>query len=339
MAKDGKIGIIGLGLIGGSLALALRERYDVLGCDSDPETENTARGAFCEIADIADMRGCKAVFVCVPVKDMSSALSRAYNALGDGTIITDVASVKTPFINSSGRYVGGHPMAGTERGGISAAKPHLFQNAYWVITGSGSDARTVCDIVRQTGALPVFMTAEEHDRAVAAFSHTPHAAAYAMTVAATENSASPIAGSGFLDSTRIAKSDEKFWTEVFLQNAQNVSDGIRALVAELEKLRAMIDGGERKALCDYLCAAKSKRIALDRADLGGDVLYVDLVDRVGEFERVTGAVSHAGINMKNIALVPARDGAGGALCLEFESAADREKAAAILYKYKTDRSE
>lgn len=332
MADKQKIGIVGLGLIGGSLALALGDRFAVYGYDADRSVRDFAEaGGYCKAADsLIGLKGSSVVFVCVPVSAMADVLRELNGVLGDETIITDVASVKQPFDGIGRRYVGGHPMAGTERGGIKAAKPHLFENAYWILTSRGKDADIVKDIVKSMGAIPLYMTAKDHDRAVALYSHVPHAAAYALTAAATDKAAAPIAGSGFLDTTRIAKSDGEFWSNVFSLNAQNVSCGIKSLIAELEKLNGMIERGESSAVKNYLDAARKKREALDRIDLGGEALYVDLIDRVGEFERVTGAVARAGISVKNIALVPGREGASGALRMEFETVDDRIKAQGVL---------
>lgn len=331
MAHKQTIGIIGLGMIGGSLALALKDRYAVVGYDIDDGVREYARANVCGVADsVADMRDCLVVFVCVPVAAMRETLVSVRAALGEGVIITDVASVKTPFAGVCTRYVGGHPMAGRERGGIEQAKAHLFENAYYCITDSGEDADIVRAVVEKTGAIPIFMTASEHDRAVSAFSHVPHAVAYASVTAALGESVQPIAGSGFMDSTRIAQSDERFWTEVFKLNRDNVRRGIKAVTAELDKIDGMLEGGDDAALIEYLAAARQKRIALNRVDLGGEELYVDLVDRIGEFERVTGALAHAGINVTNIALVPARTGANGALRLEFGSVADKLRAMRVL---------
>ncbi len=329
MAKS-KIGIIGLGMIGGSLAKAVGGVYDVLGYDINPETRDLAAKNVCEVVEPEKMSECEIIFVCVPLYAVQSTLDDLYALFGDKVILSDVGSVKLPFDKSRGRYVGGHPMAGTERGGIAASKPHLFQNAYWCVTGDGADAERVAAVIEATGAIPVKMTAAEHDRAVAAFSHTPHAVAYALVNSALDSSVSPIAGSGFLDATRIAQSDEKFWTEVFKLNRDNVLSGIDSVIDELKKLSDMIDKRDYDSVEEYLKSARSKRVALNRRDLGGEVLYVDLVDRIGEFERITGAIARGGINMKNIALVPSRDGAGGALRIEFECLSDKLDAQRIL---------
>lgn len=336
MAKR-KIGIIGLGMIGGSLAKALSDKFSVLGYDNDIATcEYAESNGFCVIAPPEKMGECEIVFVCVPLAVMQNTLDELHKAVGDKVILSDVGSVKQPFANSNGRYVGGHPMAGTERGGIKAAKAHLFQNAYWVITGEGEDAERVKEVVEATGAIPVKMTAEEHDRAVGEYSHTPHAVAYALVSSALGNGAAPIAGSGFLDMTRIAQSDEKFWTEVFKLNRDNVLSGISSVTSELNKISEMLSRRDYKSLESFISSARQGRAALNRPISSGEVLYVDLVDRIGEFERITGAIARAGINITGIALVPNRDGAGGALRLEFECLADKLKAKQILSTYETN---
>ena len=330
MKEKTKIGIIGLGLIGGSIALALSGDYAILGYDTDGATREYAKShGICEIVEPKEMRAAALIFVCVPVFCMAEALENARAAVGDKVVIADVASVKMPYAGLISGYVGTHPMAGTERGGIASAKKHLFENAYWVITDKGERADFVRAVIEKTGAKPLYMSAEEHDRTVAKYSHVPHAIAYALVTTATDG-AQPIAGSGFMDTTRIAASDERFWTEVFLNNGDNVSRGLGEVVAELNKIDGMIKSGDRDGLMKYLGAARVRRSALNRVDLGGEVLYVDLVDRIGEFERVTGAVARAGINLTNIALVPGREGASGALRLEFGSADDKTTAARVL---------
>ncbi|MCH5351633.1 MAG: prephenate dehydrogenase/arogenate dehydrogenase family protein [Clostridiales bacterium] len=325
-----RIGIIGLGLIGGSIALSLRGKFDIVGYDTDSFTCDYANSNnIARIVPIEEMTSCEAVFVCVPVSATSSALESVTKLLPD-VIVSDVASVKAPFEFIGGRYVGTHPMAGTEKGGIRAAKAHLFENAYWVITGSGKDADTVESIIKLTGAKPVRMTASEHDRAVSYFSHAPHAVAYALVSASVESGGSPIAGSGFFDTTRIAGSSGEFWSEVFKLNKDNVLSALGIIDGELSKIKSMLSSDDYDGLKAYMNAAKLKREALFCGGACGEALYVDLVDRIGEFERVTGKLAGAGINVASIALMPGREGAGGALRLEFENSTDRLRAAKAL---------
>lgn len=324
-----KVGIIGLGLIGGSIAYALRDKFDIVGYDTDAFTcEYVKNNNLARIVPIDGMTSCEVVFVCVPLAVTKTVLDNVTRLLPN-VIVADVSSVKMPFTLTGGRYVGTHPMAGTEKGGITAAKAHLFENAYWVITGSGSDADTVELIIKNTGARPIRMTAGEHDRAVAFFSHAPHAVAYAL-VSASVGDAPPIAGSGFFDTTRIAASSGEFWSEVFRQNKDNVLFSLDRIESELSKIKSLLSSDSYDELTSYMNAAKLKRDAVFYGEASGDALYVDLVDRIGEFERVTGKLASAGINVKSIALMPGREGAGGALRLEFENSADRLRAESAL---------
>lgn len=312
--------------------MSLADKYEIHGFDTDGGTRSVAteRGVCNVVNSVDELRVCDIVFVCVPVFAMREALSTARRALPDEVIIADVASVKAPFTGLISGYVGTHPMAGTERGGIFQAKAHLFQNAYWVITERGKAAECVKSVIEDTGAIPLVMSAKEHDRAVAEFSHVPHAVAYALVTAATGSGARPIAGSGFLDTTRIAQSDGKFWSTVFGSNTENIRNGIASVISELNDIDSMLADGDVAALEKYFSGARQKRLALNKTDLGGEALYVDLVDRVGEFERVTGAIARAGINVTNIALVAGREGASGALRLEFATAEERDLAAKVL---------
>ena len=206
----------------------------------------------------------------------------------------------------------------------------LFENAYWIITGSGNDSDTVEDIIIHTGAKPVRMKASEHDRAASFFSHAPHAAAYALVAASVEGGGTPTPGSGFYDTTRIAGSSGEFWSEVFKQNKDNVLFALGRIEKELDKIKALLGADRYDELASYMNAAKLKREAIFYGEASGEAIYVDLVDRIGEFERITGKLASAGINVKSIALMPGREGAGGALRLEFESGADALLAKAAL---------
>lgn len=332
MTDTRRIGIIGLGLIGGSIALSLGGKYDIVGFDTDEAACDIAakRGICTVVRSVKDMRDCAVVFVCVPVFAMREALVAARDVLPDDVTVADVASVKAPFEGLIAGYVGTHPMAGLERGGISQAKSNLFKSAYWVVTDKGEAADRVRKVIADTGATALYMSASEHDRAVARFSHVPHAIAYALVKSATDSGAQPIAGSGFLDTTRIAQSDGKFWATVFGLNAKHIRDGLSSMRAELAAIDGMLERGNIDELEKYFTCARNKRAALNKSDLGGEALYVDLVDRVGEFERVTGAIARAGINVTNIALVPGREGVSGALRLEFADANDKVAAARVL---------
>lgn len=243
------VGIVGLGLIGGSVALDLLDRgRKVVGFDADLEHLAGAAaagvrtlGSVGEVAQAADL-----VVVAVPPKAVASTLD-AVVAANPGVAVTDVASVKTPDALGLGaplppRYVGGHPMAGTERSGWSAARRGLLAGAAWMLTphdevdlGAFVD---VASLVLDLQARPVVVGMALHDLLVAAVSHAPHLLAFGLHAAATDAAGAAvdlIAGPSFRDATRVAASDPEFWAEVVDRNRT----AIRQVV---DRIQAWLDG-------------------------------------------------------------------------------------------------
>lgn len=258
------IGVVGLGLIGASLAMALKNDYCVVGCSRNPDTERDAlqNGMIDEIRALQEMRGVDCVVICTPLWTLEETMRAAYDAVGDSAIITDVGSVKGVLQGLPGRVVGGHPMAGNEKSGICAAQRDLFAGAtYCVVPYENSREEDVAFVERMAtaaGANPLRLSASEHDRLASLFSHMPHLAAYALAQSAPVFDAN-LAGSGFMDSTRIAGSDPKFWTEVFRRNRENVLNALDGHIAELTRLRTLLAQEDYDALQARLEEAKQKR--------------------------------------------------------------------------------
>lgn len=323
-----------MGLIGASLALALRGKYRIVGVDSDKSTCDYAlkHGIVEEIRTIESLRGVDCVIVCTPLKVLRDTVLRVYEAVGDGALITDAGSVKGNLLSLPGRIVGGHPMAGTEHSGIAHAKPHLFEHAYYCVVpyenSRSQDVETVCEIARAAGAEPVIISPIEHDEAVAAYSHAPHIAAYALSASAIGESAT-LAGSGFSDCTRIALSDPDFWAEVCRLNRENTLSALDKYISELNGMREALRGEDYGLLREKMRSAniKRKNLSLAREFDSSLTLTVDVLDEVGSIGAVTAAVMKAGVNIANIRILDSREGAPGALMLEF--ATRRDSAAAI----------
>ena len=164
-----RAGVIGLGLIGGSIALALKANgFHVVGIETDSDSLAYAlgNGIIDEAGGYGELIGAEVVFVCVPVSLTRETVEKAIAAAGENTLVTDVASVKGILDGVKGRFVGGHPMAGTEKSGITAARSHLFENAYYAIVKydgtSERDAEYLAGLVRLFKAKPMIMTADEH---------------------------------------------------------------------------------------------------------------------------------------------------------------------------------
>jgi prephenate dehydrogenase len=274
-----RLAVIGVGLIGGSFALALREAGavgSVVGIDSD--CSNLERAFSLEIIDeiATDARGAVStadvVFVSVPACSISSVVREIAPALLSGCIVTDGGSVKASIVREcdalipSGRsFIGGHPIAGTEHSGPAAAFAGLFKGRRCVLTPSQySDADallTVSKLWSAAGADVCCMEPEHHDRIFAEISHLPHAVAYALVHAVGsadvegENVLSYSAG-GFKDFTRIASSDPAMWRDIALMNRDALLASIDGFSASLAELRKRIDCGDQAGLTEFFTTAK-----------------------------------------------------------------------------------
>lgn len=335
MENKGKIGIIGLGLIGGSIAIALRDKYRIVGMTKNPDTLEYAlrENIVHETAkSYEELRGCDAVIVCTPLSLVRRTVAELYEVLGDSVIISDVGSVKGMLGGMKGRIIGGHPMAGTEQSGIRAAKERLLENAYYILVdmnGNPDDLNFMCEVVEDCGSKPVIMSAAQHDELVAKISHLEHIAAYSLVNSAISGS-EEIVGSGFMDTTRIASSAPEFWNTVVELNRQNVLNETNNYIHTLTEVRDKIERGED--LTEFFARAKQKRDALkyQKRYTTSYVLYADVPDCVGSIVGVLDLLAKAGLSISNLSVMNSREGAGGALRLELKDEYDYKKAKEIL---------
>lgn len=334
-----RAGVIGLGLIGGSIALSLRENgYFVVGVETDPRSAEfaLARGIADEIGGYDALTGCEVVFVCVPLPLVRECVERAAAVTNGEAIITDVGSVKSVLAGVKGRVIGGHPMAGTENSGIRAARSHLFENAYYVLVWSegakNGDMEYMKGLVRSMGAQPLEMTAAEHDERVSKVSHLPHAVAYALCNFALEKEG--FTGTGFMDSTRIAASDPGLWTEIMSLNRDNLLRDFDAFTAELNRIRAAVESGNKEELYGVLRSAGDKRRKLrySRGFSGEYTLDLDIKDEPGAILRILATLADAGINVAGVRVMEAREESGGALRVFIGSESDYEEAKRLLLR-------
>lgn len=335
MKNGGRIGIIGLGLIGGSIALSLRGRREVVGMSRNPETvayalrEGMITRAAGTYADFAD---CDAVLVCTPLALVRGAACDLYAALGESVIISDVGSVKGMLNGLPGRLIGGHPMAGTEQSGIRAAKERLLENAYYILVDyndNPDDLAFMRELALDCGAAPVVMSASEHDKLVAKISHLVHMAAYSLVNSAMTGD-EEIVGSGFMDTTRIASSDPAFWNTVARLNRDNLLAETDNYIATLTALRSRIAAGED--ITPFLAAAKEKRdrLSYKKRFMSEYVVYADVPDCVGSIVKVLAALAAEDISVSNLTVMHSREGVGGALRIELKDERGYKKAKEIL---------
>lgn len=279
-----RAGIVGVGLLGGSLGLALRSRSlaeEVVGiCRRKSVAEDAvAAGAVDRAgADFSLLSGADLVVFATPVLSIPGLLREAAPYLSAGCIVTDHGSTKRslleemlPLTPDGVALVGGHPMAGSEQSGLAAARADLFEEACYVLTPtrlSTDDSMTRLEsMARALGALPLRMDAAEHDAAVARISHLPHLAAMAVALAAIRGATPPellsqLAAGGFRDTTRIALGDPTMWRDIFLTNRPEISCALDDLILLLQEFRQTLASEESADLRKLLTAASAARDAV-----------------------------------------------------------------------------
>ena len=260
-----RLAIVGLGLIGGSIALAVRERWSsvlITAVDRAPVLAHaSSSGAIDRAANtVADIGPVDLIILAAPVRQNVQLLAEVMPRLSDGAIVTDVGGTKRDIVSAAAglpsgttSFVGGHPIGGAERGGFGFARPDLFRGKPWIFTPGGvvsldppAALDKLFDFVRGLGARPTTMDAETHDRVMAYVSHLPQLAASALMDVVGRAAASDglrLAGRGLTDSTRLASSPASVWREVCAANADDIGPALDALIARLTELRADLHNG------------------------------------------------------------------------------------------------
>ncbi len=228
-----KIGVVGLGLIGGSIFKGLCDKYEVVGVSRSVKETNIS-------SDYSTLRDCDIVFVCTPMSATLDVLDKLESYLSPNTIVTDVCSLKT-FVSKkkySYRFIPSHPMAGTEHSGWSNSFPELFKEAKWIVTPTDGDVPEELEtVINDLGANIIITTPEEHDKAVALISHLPLFVAQALCENIKDNElAKLIAASGFRDTTRLALSNTEMAADMLELNRENIQSSAVSLQKCLESL-------------------------------------------------------------------------------------------------------
>lgn len=345
-----KLAVLGTGLIGGSVALRARALGDrVAAYDHDPATLERAAaiGALDEAAatPAAAVAGAQVVVVCLPVDAIAGCCAEIAPVLDDDAVVTDVGSAKAAVVAAAERilgerFVGGHPMAGSERHGIEAADGRLFDDAWWILTPTATTSSrayaAVSELVSALGAKPVAVDPLVHDALIANLSHVPQLAASALVdaaVSAGEEAGSEallgLAGAGFRDVTRIAASQPELWVGILRANQGAVLDALAGLRARLDTLSGLIEKERWQELRDFLARARHARLALfAKPDYGGEPVGLAMLvpDRPGVLAEVTTAAGELGANIEDLRIVHSTEGGRGRL----ELVVAGEEAAALL---------
>jgi len=329
-AAFSRVTVVGVGLIGGSLAAALRalpEPPFVTGIDADDATLALAleRGVLDAAAslDAADAALSEAdlVVIATPAGAAAEWLARLA-AIGYGGVVTDAASTKAAIVaearrvlGSGATFIGGHPMAGSERSGVSAADAELFRGAYYVLTPA-DDTDTEAygclhRLLTSIGARVIALDALAHDEAVAAISHVPHVAASALTNLAAERASGGsdvlrLAAGGFKDMTRIAAGSPDLWTGICLDNRDAVVRGLDEFGAQIADFASLVRAGDTDGVRDWLARAAEVRRSLPTRWVPASErlreLTVSMRDKPGAVSTITLAAARAGCNIEDIGI-------------------------------------
>ena len=317
----GPVRIVGTGLLGTSIGLALRERgVDVILDDISPAGLDLAidygAGRHAAPGDEPEL-----VIVCVP-PDVTARVVAAELAAHPAAIVTDVASVKVAPLDELraagadiSRYIGSHPMAGRERSGAISARADLFIGRPWVIAGHDGityrRAAAVEQLALDLGALPIEMAAAEHDRNVALVSHVPQLVStqLARRLGGATDSAVSLAGQGLRDTTRIASSDPELWVQILGANSAPVAEILRALRTDLDAVLVALDDptapGARRTLAETLAGGNAgvARIPGKHGQASHfSQIVVKVDDKPGELARLLTDIGEAGVNMEDLRL-------------------------------------
>ena len=340
-----RVAVLGVGLIGGSVALAARERLSasVAGYDACAGALARAleRGALDDASDsVAEaVAGSEVVFVAVPVGGLSQLVGEALASASGDCVVTDVGSTKRAVVaaHDDPRFVGGHPLAGAENAGIEHARVDLFDAATWYLTPTPDTSGVLYErlhrLLHALGARPTAIDAQTHDRILAAVSHLPHVLANVLVAQAAATLADRDArllatGPSFRDATRVAGAPSAVWTDIYLSNRDALTAEIDGAIQRLQGARAAITEGDRDAITAWNEAAAGDRRQLLESQLAGGELHelrASVPNRPGVVAQIALELGRAGVNIADMALYPASDMTKGvvALWIAGSDAADR----------------
>lgn len=359
------VAVIGMGLIGGSLGLALKQlaRIDrVVGVSRHKKTVEAARIIGAIDAGFTDpamgVRDADVVFIATPVSVIVDTARDVLKSMRPGAILTDVGSTKTNIVARietmkprAVHFVGGHPMAGSEMSGIEAADRDLFRNCAYILTPtSETDFEALGrlhDLLTRIGARVLSLDPVTHDHVAATISHLPHVLASALVnLAAGERrefeNIFQIAAGGFYDATRIAASDPDIWADICLENRRAILDIIKEFQGKLTDVSEMIEAEDRARLKAWFGSSRDVRRGLKRGRPAEATEVYDLLiavpNRPGVLSEITLAVGKIGINIEDIQIVHSTEGDSGTLKLAVFGRDEAERAAEILRRNKYNLS-
>lgn len=330
-----RIAVIGVGLIGGSVALGARERLGATVSGYDPSADALAgaleRGALDRAcASVGDaVADAEAAFVAAPVGVLAETVGAVLASAPADCVVSDVGSTKRAVVaaHSDPRFVGGHPLAGAENAGVANARADLFEGATWYLTPASSTSGVLYErlyrLLHGLGARPAAIEPELHDTILATVSHLPHVLANVLVSQAAQTLASgdermPATGPSFRDATRVAGAPSAIWTDIYLSNRDALAVGLDDTIARLVAVRAALAAGDADRITTWNETAARDRRRLLEAQLAGGPLHelrVSVPNRPGVIAQLSLELGRAGVNITDMALYPAADMSEGVVAL------------------------
>lgn len=356
MMQNLTIGFIGLGLIGGSIAKALRAHYKdctILAYDINPQAtdlavnEGVVNTALSSIDE--SFSACDYIFLCAPVSHNDDNLLKLKEFLSPHCLLTDVGSVKTDIhktisaLSLDSVFIGGHPMAGSERTGYVNSKALLLENAYYILTPTDSvpqeKINTYKELVASLGAIPLVLSYKQHDYVTAAISHLPHVIASSLVNLIKDSDSEEgimklIAAGGFKDITRIASSSPVMWQQICMTNTGNIDLLLTSYIEALQKIQSDIRMHKETAVYNFFDEARNYRDSFIDASSGPikkvHSINIEIADEPGALASIATILALNNISIKNIGIVHNREQQDGVLRIEFYAPESIENAKRIL---------
>lgn len=351
-----KVGIIGLGLIGGSLAKALKNRCGITNIVAYNRNEDVLKLARQEnvISEYSTeinsvFEGCDIIFICTPVNKIFEYAQKLLPFITTSCIITDVGSTKGNLYQSMQSlsnnicYIGGHPMTGAEKFRYQASKEHLFENAYYILTPSENIETDKLQKYKNTiatiGAIPIVVSPFEHDRIVSAISHVPHIIASGLVnlvkkLDTEQQHMHLLAAGGFKDITRIASSSPDMWQSICFDNKNEILSVLTSLEETIRNIKQSITSQNQKEVYSFFDDARIYRDSFSAITPGNLLkrydINVDVLDKPGSIAIIAVLFSSNNINIKNMEIINNREQDNGALLISFDSEQQRQRSIQLL---------
>ncbi len=354
-----KAGFVGLGLIGGSVAKAIRQYIpdcQIVAFDKNKEAlalaiqEGTINTSCSGIDD--NFQNCDYIFLCAPISYNNAYLCQLKDVITPGCILTDVGSVKTSIHEEIARlgmedcFIGGHPMSGSEKTGFVNSKALLLENAYYVMTPTESVPKEKVEEYRELitliHAIPLILDYKQHDFITGTISHLPHIIASSLVNLVRDTDTKDelmknMAAGGFKDITRIASSSPVMWQQICLKNKTYISEILDAYIHELQNVKSSIDESDERELYRMFQSSRDYRNSIPGNSSGPikkfNDIYCDIVDEAGGIAAIATILASNNISIKNIGIIHNREFEDGVLHIEFYDHDALERASVLLKKY------